>query len=342
VFERFTDQARRAVVIAQEEARALEHNYIGTEHILLGVLRVPQAVGYQALESFGASPDDVRTRVLEVVERGPRAHPGHIPFTADSKRVLEYSLREALQLGHNHIGTEHILLGLVRPSQDNIATQVLLDFGIEHSRLRQAVIELLRDQPAGPPAQLMLRANPPSPPRATSCAFCGGDLWDTRYYVIGGHAVMCQDCVENAHAAVEIAEGRGSEPGALHLPPRVSGNPPDDDAVGEIVAAFQKVFAGEAADEDLRTRPLEDVESLLPALEEAGRRYPNVSPPDISVVRVRFRSADLADVRFTVIGSPLEGPVVREAGTWKVGREACCRVLALAGVPCPPRETDQP
>ena len=145
MFERFTDQARRVVVIAQEEARALEHNYIGPEHVLLGVLGVRQGVGCRALESLGAVRDGIRDRVVEIVGHGSQPIAGHIPFTPDAKRLLEYSLREALTLGPNYIGTEHIALGLVRPGQDNVATQVLLELGIEHSRVRLAVDEPLRD-----------------------------------------------------------------------------------------------------------------------------------------------------------------------------------------------------
>jgi hypothetical protein len=339
VFERFSDEARRVVVLAQEEARGLDHNYIGTEHILLGVLGVPEGLGCRALQSLGASRDRMRERIIEVVERGSGPATGHIPFTADAKGVLEHSLREALQLGHNYIGTEHILLGLVRAGDDNIASQVLLELGIEHSRVRLAVVELLTDRPSAPASGVVLQSASPAAARQTTCSFCGVDLWDSRYYVVGARALMCENCIEDSRAAVESATKRGAEPGALHLPPRVSGDPPDDHAVGEIVDAFQRVFGARAADEDLRTRPLEDVESLLPALEEAGRRYPNVDPGDISVTRVRFRTVDSADVRFTVVGSLLEGPVVREGGTWKVSRDACCRVLALAGVRCPPRES---
>jgi ATP-dependent Clp protease ATP-binding subunit ClpC len=114
MFERFTDRSRRIVVLAQEEARRLDHNWIGTEHILLGLIREGEGVAARALESIGVSLDVVRQKVEEIIGRGQQAPSGHIPFTPRAKKVLELSLREALQLGDNYIGTEHILLGLVR------------------------------------------------------------------------------------------------------------------------------------------------------------------------------------------------------------------------------------
>src|SRR3990170_2789791 len=114
MFERFTDRARRVVVLAQEEARMLNHNYIGTEHILLGLIHEGEGVAAKALESLGISLEGVRQQVEEIIGQGQQAPSGHIPFTPRAKKVLELSLREALQLGHNYIGTEHILLGLIR------------------------------------------------------------------------------------------------------------------------------------------------------------------------------------------------------------------------------------
>jgi hypothetical protein len=343
VFERFTDRARHAVVLAQEEARRLDCNYIGAEHILLGLVAEGDGIAFRALESLGTSLDGVRTRVTELVGRGTRAEAGHIPFTADAKRVLEYSLREALQLRHNYIGTEHILLGLVRPGQDTIATQVLLELGIEHSRVRQAVVELLEGgvaaESVGPPAQLPFRTNPPTPPRGTTCSFCGRDVWDTRYYLVGAHALICQDCVEDSRVVIEDATRRGSEPGALHFPPRVSGDVPDHTSVSLIANAFMEVYGAATQAADMRDRPLEDVESLLPAIEEAGRRHPNMGPVSAAISRIRFRSDDLADVRFTLFGFPFEGRAIRDAGTWKVSRDTFCQTLARGGVQCPPRES---
>ncbi|MDK1016365.1 MAG: ATP-dependent Clp protease ATP-binding subunit [Actinomycetota bacterium] len=142
MFERFTDRARRVVVLAQEEARLLNHNYIGTEHILLGLIHEGEGVAARALESLGINLDSVRTQVVEIIGQGSQAPTGHIPFTPRAKKVLELSLREALQLGHNYIGTEHILLGLIREGE-GVAAQVLVKLGAELTKVRQTVIQLL-------------------------------------------------------------------------------------------------------------------------------------------------------------------------------------------------------
>ena len=141
-FTRFTDRARRVVVLAQEEARTLSHNYIGTEHILLGLLREGEGVAARALEEMGVSLGTARQHVEEIIGLGQRAPSGHIPFTPRAKRVLELALREAVQLGHNYIGTEHILLGLIR-ERDGVAAQVLVRLGADLNRTRQQVILLL-------------------------------------------------------------------------------------------------------------------------------------------------------------------------------------------------------
>ncbi|HSL08037.1 MAG TPA: ATP-dependent Clp protease ATP-binding subunit [Pseudonocardiaceae bacterium] len=142
MFERFTDRARRVVVLAQEEARMLNHNYIGTEHILLGLIHEGEGVAAKALESLGIALEGVRQQVEEIIGQGQQAPSGHIPFTPRAKKVLELSLREALQLGHNYIGTEHILLGLIREGE-GVAAQVLVKLGADLNRVRQQVLQLL-------------------------------------------------------------------------------------------------------------------------------------------------------------------------------------------------------
>jgi ATP-dependent Clp protease ATP-binding subunit ClpC len=145
MFERFTERARRIVVHAQEEARKLNHNYIGTEHLLLGLLREPESVAARALRELDISLDAARGQVIEIIGRGTESPSGHIPFTPRAKKVLELSLREALQLGHNYIGTEHILLGMIREGE-GVAAQVLTTLGGTPERVRDKVIELA---PAG-------------------------------------------------------------------------------------------------------------------------------------------------------------------------------------------------
>ena len=142
MFEKFTDKARRVVVLAQEEAKLLNHNYIGTEHILLGLIHEGEGVAAKALESLDISLDQVREQVQEIIGQGQQAPTGHIPFTPRAKKVLELSLREALQLGHSYIGTEHLLLGLIREGE-GVAAQVLTKLGADTNRVRQQVIQLL-------------------------------------------------------------------------------------------------------------------------------------------------------------------------------------------------------
>ena len=143
MFERFTDRARRVIVLAQEEARSLQHNYIGTEHLLLGLIREGEGIAAKALASKGVELDPTRKQVEEMIGKGNAAPNGHIPFTPHAKQVLELSLREALQLGHSYIGTEHILLGLIREGE-GVGTQVLIKMGVDLGELRTATIDMIR------------------------------------------------------------------------------------------------------------------------------------------------------------------------------------------------------
>ena len=148
MFERFTDRARRVIVLAQQEARDLNHNYIGTEHILLGLIQEGEGVAAKALESMGINLDDVRREVEEIIGRGTQPHTGHVPFTPRAKKVLELSLREGLQMGHKYIGTEFLLLGLIREGE-GVAAQVLIKLGADLPRVRQQVIQLLSGYEGG-------------------------------------------------------------------------------------------------------------------------------------------------------------------------------------------------
>lgn len=148
MFERFTDRARRVIVLAQEEARMLNHNYIGTEHILLGLISEGEGVAAKALESMGINLEDVRKEVEEIIGRGTQPHTGHIPFTPRAKKVLELALREGLQMGHKYIGTEFLLLGLIREGE-GVAAQVLIKLGADLPRVRQQVIQLLSGYEGG-------------------------------------------------------------------------------------------------------------------------------------------------------------------------------------------------
>ena len=158
MFERFTDRARRVVVLAQEEAKMLNHNYIGTEHILLGLIHEGEGAAAKALESLGISLESVREQVQDIIGQGQQQPTGHIPFTPRAKKVLELSLREALQLGHNYIGTEHILLGLIREGE-GVAAQVLVKLGADLNKVRQQVIQLLSGAPGREPASVGAQTN---------------------------------------------------------------------------------------------------------------------------------------------------------------------------------------
>ena len=148
MFERFTDRARRVVVLAQDEARGLKHNYIGTEHLLLGLISEGEGVAAKALETMGIKGEAVRASVIEIIGEGEKPVEGHIPFTPRAKRVFELSLREALQLGHNYIGTEHLLLGLLKEGE-GVAAQVLTKQGADLAQVRQTVIQMLSGYPRG-------------------------------------------------------------------------------------------------------------------------------------------------------------------------------------------------
>ena len=197
MFERFTDRARRVVVLSQEEARLLNHNYIGTEHILLGLVHEGDGVAAKALERLDISLTAVRTQVEEIIGRGGQAPSGHIPFTPRAKKVLENALREALQLGHNYIGTEHILLGLIREGE-GVAAQVLEHLGADLGRVRQQVIELLGGDPvehAGPSKFTVIAP--------ASCSFCSTPSPECGTLFVGSRgALICEHCVA-------IAAGRG-------------------------------------------------------------------------------------------------------------------------------------
>jgi hypothetical protein len=165
VFERFTERARKVVVLAQEEARALGHNYIGSEHLLLGLLREEEGLAARVLEHLDITPERVRAQVERIVNRGEGMTEGQIPFTPRAKRVLELAGREALSLGQNYIGTEHILLGLTRENE-GVATRILLDFDADWETIRSEVIRMLsgpsgRRVPPAPAPRPLMRARPP-------------------------------------------------------------------------------------------------------------------------------------------------------------------------------------
>jgi ATP-dependent Clp protease ATP-binding subunit ClpC len=174
VFERFTERARQVVVLAQDEARKLGHNYIGTEHILLGLLREEEGLAARVLETLGITLEPVRAEVARIIGRGDEAASGQIPFTPRAKKVLELSLREARSLRHNYIGTEHVLLGLVRENE-GVAAHILLDFGADAQKIRNEVIGMLsgpgRREPGGGSSVAFVETRPGTRGRLIAAAW---------------------------------------------------------------------------------------------------------------------------------------------------------------------------
>jgi hypothetical protein len=243
MFERFTDRARRVVALSQDEARALDHDYIGTEHLLLGLIREEDGVAARALMSLGVSFEVIESQVVEVVGRGPGQPTGHIPFTPRAKKILELALREAQQLGHAYIGTEHILLGIVREGE-GVAAQVLQHQGLTLETVREAVIQVLAGQtseavesagfrpvagwtshlPRGAPWWFARRRRAEGPLSPT-CPTCGGDLAGTaaartiRVPAEEGamravELVFCNRCGSTITGQVLPDDGGETDPGA--------------------------------------------------------------------------------------------------------------------------------
>jgi ATP-dependent Clp protease ATP-binding subunit ClpC len=208
VFERFTDRARRSIVLAQEEARLLNHNYLGTEHLLLGLIHQGDGVAAKTLEALGITLADVRGQVEEVIGRGGQEPAtGQIPFTPRAKKVLELSLRESQQLNHSYIGTEHILLGLVREA-DGVAALVLRNLGADLRRVRQQVLQLLSYGGAkGPLGAGRPTAAPPfTGIMPAPCSFCGTRSPECGTLFVGSTgALICEHCVAIAVQAREDA-----------------------------------------------------------------------------------------------------------------------------------------
>ena len=348
MFERFTDRARRVVVLAQEEARRLNHNYIGTEHILLGLVREGEGVAARALESLGVSLERTRAQVEDIIGRGDEPPADHIPFTPRSKKVLELSLREAMQLGHDYIGTEHILLGLVREGE-GVAAQILVKSGVDLAAVRQQVVRLVSGYAPGeglPTAVARVAPAPTpvigTPPQDRRCSFCLRSEDRVGRIVRSRDAWICDGCI--AAAGELVAGAAETDPKRLRFRPRTTGPAEPDAAEAAVEHAFETALGGEAGVTE-RLALIEDSEGLGPAVERlvaAGKRF---GSPDLWVDTVRFISADEAEVHWSVTlpsgGAVAQvGYAVLDHGTWKVGRPTFERLAAMAGVVAPPRPAD--
>jgi hypothetical protein len=349
VFEQFNDGARRCVVLAQEEARGLGHDFIGSEHLLLGLLSDGEGPAYVALTECGVSLAGARATVPFVPPSRETVLPAHVPFDAEARDVLERSSRSAMDLRSLYIGTGHILLGLVE-IKGHAASLILRDLGCDIDQLRARTIELVNaeaETEAGQPELTTLRrsvaargfavATPAvGAARGAACSFCGRDVWELESFVASGEARICSDCVAASARAMSEA-GPTDQP--IVLPPRVFGSDTGDDkSVGEIVAAFTRAFDASASDGS-RAEAIEDGVRLMALVRQASERNPATAG---AVVRgVRFVSEEHAQVRFMLQvgsgGTAFEGEAVREGGRWLVSRSTMCRLLSMAGIPCPPR-----
>jgi predicted DNA-binding transcriptional regulator AlpA len=196
LFTRFTDRARNAVVRAQEEARLLNHNYIGTEHLLLGLIVIAEGLAFETLYALGVTHDKVKDQIAEMVGRGSETPQGNIPFTPRAKKVLELGLREALQLGHNYIGTEHVLLGILR-EKDGVGWKALEALGLDRTKTRGAVISMMQGVPLTAPG---------APPVTHSpvCSFCGKPREQVGQLIAGPEAIaICDGCVRDSMQIIE-------------------------------------------------------------------------------------------------------------------------------------------
>jgi hypothetical protein len=331
MFEKFSDDARRVVVLAQEEARLLLHNYIGTEHILLGLVHEDEGIAAQVLHSLGISLPDVRSQVEEIIGHGGTAPSGHVPFTPRAKKVLELALREALQLGHNYIGTEHILLGLVREGE-GVAARVLVNLGADLSRVRQRVIEVLSGVEASGPERAIahgrgLRQSWGSPGKVLPrCPFCGRGEDKAEHLLVAGGMILCDQCARDAVAQLDALPD--DSPKRLRFRRREVGLTDKDAAMRAIERAFEAVI-GPAhlppADAVWAVEGGAATEPLLRQLDEASGHAP-VVVNDVTVERVRFLDGDEAEVSLGIwmAGNPQpllqSAHAVREQGTWKVSR----------------------
>lgn len=230
MFERFTDRARRVLVLAQEEARLLNHSFIGTEHLLLGLLHEDRGLAYKALESFRVTLEAVRERVEATIGSAGSSPSGSPPFTPRSKKVMELSFREALHYGHNYIGTEHLLLGLIREGE-GVAPQVLVSLGVDLERLRQRVLELMGDRvpeeepddPDWPKSGRVLDRG-----TIVICSFCGRRPPDSGEVIAGRNAFICEQCL--TWWAAELGASAAGSPGRGKETPAEPSEPPPDPA----------------------------------------------------------------------------------------------------------------
>jgi hypothetical protein len=351
VFERFTDRSRQVLVFAQEEAVLLHHNFLGTEHILLGLVREGEGPAARALASLGITLDATRESVRQTIGPAGSAPSGSPPFTPRSKKVLELSLREALQLGHNYIGTEHLLLGLVREGE-GVAVQVLQALGASPERVRERVVEIVGNPPGSTVegAVSPIEPHPTGGPRLVRCSFCGRLPPEAGRLMAGIDAFICEACADQCRSAFQRLGGGQQTHSMSPLfatggEPTLTGPPPENEAEARrsVEAAFSTMY--DRSQDGAAVPAVEGGANLGPALDEAGRwarARGGFGPATVSVDRISFLNATEAAVWFSLdsggrtVYRYRRGRAVRTEQGWKVSRETFCGLLAGIGVSCPP------
>ncbi len=352
MFERFSDSARRVLVMAQDEARLLDHGFIGTEHLVLGLMHEPET--RESLSSAGATLDGLRDQIVKTIAVEAPGAPGSPPFTPRAKKVLELSLREMLARGGANIEPGDLLLGVLREGE-GVGVQALKVLGVDLQPLRQGVldrsshrpsesavrVEVAQEWQSRAPASLGNIAMPPIGigfgHRLEACVLCGRDLWEVDHYVSDGRVTVCQVCIEDAFRVIQDAPAENHR---LTLPPRVFGAVPHPDAPSEIARAVASVVG--PGPEEGRGLYLEDADDLRLAMMQAGERLPSRRANGV-VRRIRFVSEESAWVELIVQlddgpggGFPFQGPARRIEGNWKVTRELLATMLARVGITIPP------
>jgi hypothetical protein len=352
VFERLTDESRQVLVAALEEARLLDHRFIGTEHILLGLIRADGSIAAQVLAELGAELPAVRERVAETI--GPPGGPatGSPPFTPRAKRVLELALRELIQSGGEHIGPEYILLGLIREGE-GVGAQILTSLGIGFTDVRRQIMERLDEVQGDPTTNAPIRrrgrtGGEGAQAQMVTCSFCGLSPPESGQLVSGDNAFICENCIRRWSGRL----GTGT-PSAGHS--RVSKASPNAPTTGfepegaeasraEIKRAF---LASRVLSDDGRSVPaVEHGDDLGPTLNLANDRHGGIvadgSSVRISADEIRFSDRERAVVWFSIwtgdrrLLERQRGEAVHVDGEWKMARSTFCRLMRMAGVACPP------
>ena len=349
VFERFTDPARQVLVVAQEEARLLDHHFIGSEHILLGLIRDDGGAAGDVLAETGVSLSVVRERVKETLAAPGGPGQGSPPFTPRAKKVLELALRDALQLGADYIGTEHLLLGLLREGE-GVGAQILSSLGVTLSEVRQRVIGKLAGvrREGGSGVQGLRAAGSrmrPTEARVVACSFCGLHPPESGELIAGDNAFICEHCI--SRWSLRLARSGPVGRGWIGRAPSnqvAPGEPPVDP--DRAKAAISTAFAihGAQSDDGVAALGVEGGTSLGWALDAAKRNRPTFLDSEIAftVDDITFVDTEHAAVWYSIFvdGNPVlsrrRGDAVLICGEWLMARSTFCQIMAMGGVTVPP------